>query len=111
MTKAEKIERKKVLTDMNDFLLEYASKKLGNSETLAKQVYEAGKDDLTGLDKLFDDDGFGRKEQFIAVGMGILRDTTHDDPDQAELDGEKLAKEAMAYLGRHIDELQYWKDN
>ncbi|QEA31172.1 hypothetical protein [Secundilactobacillus malefermentans] len=111
MKKSEKKSRKMIFTDMNDFLMDYADKKLGHRPDLAKTVYEAGKTDLTGLDDLFKDNGVGRKEQYTAVGMGFLRDTTDDDPDQAEHTAEKLAKDAMAYLGTHLADFEYWEEN
>lgn len=97
---------------MNDFLLEYAAKKLGNKDNLAEIVFEAGKDDLKGLDDLFKDQGEGRLKSYQAVGEGAISDEPSvTDQETAETRSEALTKEAMAYLGKHLQEFDSWKNN
>ena len=108
-----KNERKhQVIVDMNDFLLEYAAKKIGNKDDLAEIVYKAGKDDLKGLDDLFKDQGEGRLKSYLAVGEGAISDEPSvTDQETAESRAETLTKEAMAYLGKHLQEFDTWKNN
>ena len=54
--------REKIVIDMNDFLITYAKTILGPVPDLAQKIYAAGKNDITGLDQLFNDSGYGRNK-------------------------------------------------
>lgn len=112
MKKSENELRQNVIVDMNDFLLEYAAKKLGNREDLAEVVYQAAKDDINGLDTLFKDNGEARKHIYEAVGAGFISDFyAGETPEEVEKQADKLAIDAIHYLGRHEQQLDEWKNN
>lgn len=111
MKKSESALRQNVIVDMNDFLLEYAAKKLGNHDDLAEIVYNAAKDDLHGLDTLFKDNGEAREHIYTAVGEGFLSDYYGKLPEEMTQQADKLAADAIHYLGRHEAEMDDWKNN
>lgn len=112
--KNERVAREAIITDMNDFLMDYAAERLGKDPKLAQSVFAAAKDDLTGLDSLFKDDGVGRRTKYLEVASGFLHDevqTAEADPN-TDYDAEStaLAKEAMAYLGNHAGDFDRWEE-
>ncbi|MTV82050.1 hypothetical protein [Secundilactobacillus folii] len=112
MKKSESALRQSVIVDMNDFLLEYASKKLGNRNDIAEVVYQAAKDDLHGLDTLFKDQGEAREHIYKAVGEGFLSDFyANESQEEVAKQADKLALDAIHYLGHHEGELDDWKNN
>ncbi|WP_341778904.1 hypothetical protein [Levilactobacillus sp. HBUAS70063] len=112
--KSERKARQAMIVDMNDFLMDYAATKLGAKADLAQQVATAGKNDLTGLDDLFKDNGIGRRTKYLDLASGFLRDEADADGDAASTDfaaaTQTLAKEAIAYLGSHPQEFNRWEE-
>lgn len=108
--KIEKHARQNIIIDMNDFLITYAKTILGPVPDLAQQVYAAGKNDITGLDQLFNDAGYGRKQKYAAIAQGFVCDFYHMDPADTKDDVTKLVKEAMRYLGKHPEQLNHWAE-
>ncbi|WP_429971474.1 hypothetical protein ACQW5G_02340 [Fructilactobacillus sp. Tb1] len=108
--KLEKQARQNIIIDMNDFLITYAKSILGPKPDLAQKVYEAGKNDVDGLDKLFNDAGYGRKQKYEAIAQGFICDFYHIDPAKAKVDADKLAHEAMHYLGKHTEKFNRWAE-
>ncbi|WP_413628226.1 hypothetical protein R4B61_03330 [Fructilactobacillus vespulae] len=106
--KIEHEERMKIIIDMNDFLITYAKSLFGDSSDLAQKVYDAGKNDITGLDSLFNDSGYGRKERYYALAHGFVVDFYHEDPKAADEEANQITKEAMQYLGKHLNEFNTW---
>ena len=108
--KIEKEAREKIVIDMNDFLITYAKTILGPVPDLAQKIYAAGKNDITGLDQLFNDSGYGRKQKYQAIAQGFVSDFYHTAPDNTKNDVDKLVHEAMQYLGKHSDQLNHWAE-
>lgn len=98
-----------IMIDMNEFLITYAASILGKNENVSQKVYDTAKDDINKLDALFDDDGFGRQEKFVAIGEGYLRDSEQIDGDQLIEETGELAQEALNYLGTHIEKFERWR--
>ncbi|WP_282803543.1 hypothetical protein [Secundilactobacillus kimchicus] len=113
MTKQnESKTRHNVIIDMNDFILEYAARRLGNKNDLAETVYNAAKNDLKGLDTLFNDQGEAREHVYTAVAEGFISDDQPAlDQAQAKQAADKMAVEAMGYLGSHLSDFDRWKNN
>lgn len=112
MKKSERELKESVVVDMNDFLMEYGAKKLGNRDDLAEVIYNAAKDDVKGLDTLFKDNGEARERIYKAIGQGFLSDYESDkSADQIEQDSESLVHQALSYLGKHEKQLDDWKFN
>ncbi|KRM69853.1 hypothetical protein [Apilactobacillus ozensis] len=108
--KFDKKNREEIIIDMNDFLITYGASILGNdNKDIAQRVYEAGKNGLNNLDKLFKDNGFGRKEKYYDIGEGYISDLYHENPENITDEANKLAKEAMEYLGNNLDKFDHWK--
>ncbi|MCL0318713.1 hypothetical protein [Apilactobacillus xinyiensis] len=108
--KLERKSREDIIIDMNDFLITYGTSILGDeNKDIAKRVYAAGKDNLENLDKLFKDNGFGRKEKYYDIGEGYISDLCHETPENISAEADKLAKEAMIYLGNNIEKFDHWK--
>lgn len=109
--KIERKQRQNIIIDMNDFIIKYAATMLGENKTnLAQQIYEAGKDNVKGLDKLFNDAGYGRKKQYENIAEGYVCNFYHVMPDQTKPEVDRLTKEAMNYLGSHADEFNRWRE-
>ncbi len=112
MKKSEKALKDSVIVDMNDFLMEYGAKKLGNRDDLAEIIYNAAKDDVKGLDSLFKDGGEAREHIYKAVGEGFLSDyESGTSADELDKESESLVQEAISYLGKHEKDLDDWKFN
>ncbi|KRK96954.1 hypothetical protein FD04_GL001810 [Secundilactobacillus odoratitofui DSM 19909 = JCM 15043] len=112
MKKSENEIRQNVIIDMNDFLLEYGTKKLGHRDDLAEVIYQAAKDDLHGLDTLFKDQGEARQHVYEAVGEGFIADYFSDlSESEIAAKTDELALDAIKYLGKHEQELDAWKNN
>lgn len=108
--KIEKQARQDIIIDMNDFLITYAKTILGPVPDLAQQVYAAGKDNLSGLDQLFNDAGYGRKQKYEAIAQGFVCNFYHVEPADTKDDVNKLTTEAMRYLGKHPEKLNHWAE-
>ncbi|USS88361.1 hypothetical protein M3M39_02475 [Fructilactobacillus hinvesii] len=106
--KLERQEREKIVTDMNEFLVTYAKSVLPADSNLAKQLYDAAHQDVTGLDSLFNDGGYGRKERYENIAQGFICDYYHIEPENGAEEKKELVKEAVRYLGRHEDQLNRW---
>ncbi|MCH5462357.1 hypothetical protein HC026_04380 [Lactobacillus sp. LC28-10] len=112
MKKSERERKESVIVDMNDFLLEYGAKKLGNREDLAEVIYNAAKKDVKGLDSLFKDNGEARERIYKAIGEGFLSDfDASKSAEQLDKESESLVHEAINYLGKHEKQLDDWKFN
>jgi len=113
--KNERAERHAIIVDMNDFLMDYAAEKLGKQPNLAQKVATAAKTDLTGLDRLFKDDGAGRRTKYLDLAAGFLRDEADaDEGDQKHdftADSEALGSEAIAYLASHTQDFDRWEES
>ncbi|WP_395320416.1 hypothetical protein [Fructilactobacillus frigidiflavus] len=106
--KIEKQARQNIIIDMNDFLITYAKSILGPVPDLAQQIYAEGKNDVTGLDQLFNDAGYGRKQKYQAIAQGFVCDFYHTAPEDTQAEVDKLVHEAMRYLGKHPEKLNQW---
>lgn len=112
MKKSERALKESVIIDMNDFLLEYGAKKLGNRDDLAEVIYNAAKKDAKGLDALFKDNGECRERVYKAVGEGFLADHEAGVPkEQLDKEADSLVLEAISYLGKHEKQMDDWKFN
>ncbi len=109
MANKEKQMRQEVIIDMNEFLVTYAATILDPKKNISQIVYNTGKDDLTKLDDLFKDNGFGRTNKFVNIGEGFLVDAEHTVEDAVKDEAQRLAKDAMSYLGSHIDFFETWR--
>ncbi|UQS84418.1 hypothetical protein MOO46_03960 [Apilactobacillus apisilvae] len=98
-----------IIHDMDDFLVEYGNKKLSNDKNVAKDIYNAGKNDLKGLDSLFNDQGFGRNEKFYNIGVGYLNDVYDHDTKVVNEKAPIIAKKAFNYLGNNEPQLNSWE--
>lgn len=98
-----------IIIDMNEFLITYAASILSGNENVSQKVYDTAKDDINNLDTLFDDDGFGRQEKFVAIGEGYLRDSEQISGDQLIEETGVLTQDALNYLGNHIDQFEHWR--
>lgn len=106
---AKKNMKREIMIDMNQFIVTYAATLLDPSENLSQQIYDAAKSDIIGMDKLFNDNGFGRKNKFFNIGEGFLRDYKGLDADQAKPQAEQLAKDAIDYLGKNVNFFETWR--
>lgn len=112
MKRSESQMRDAVIVDMNDFLLEYGAKKLGNRSDLAEVIYKAAKDDPKGLDELFHDQGEARQKVYEAVGEGFISDFfATESPEEVKKQADQLTIDAIKYLGSHERQLDDWKNN
>lgn len=112
MKKSERELKESVIVDMNDFLMDYGAKKLGNRDDLAEVIYNAAKDDIKGLDTLFKDNGEAREHFYKAVGEGFLSDYDGSQSvEENEKKSESLVHEAIDYLGNHEKKMDDWKFN
>lgn len=107
--KKEREARQEVIIDMNEFLIKYGNKKFPKDLNIVTTIYEAAKKGLDNLDVLFEDDGFGRTENFLAVAKGFLVDYYRMDPKDTDEKANALGEEAIAYLGKHLDEFIKWE--
>ncbi|HJE86486.1 hypothetical protein KB236_07060 [Levilactobacillus brevis] len=112
--KSERKARHAMIVDMNDFLMDYAAAKLGAKADLAQQVATAGKNDLSGLDDLFKDNGVGRRTKYLDLASGFLRDEADAEGDTASTDFDAqikaMGQEAIDYLGSHPQEFNRWEE-
>jgi len=112
--KNERKARHAMIVDMNDFLMDYAAAKLGAKADLAQEVAAAGKQDLTGLDDLFKDNGVGRRTKYLDLASGFLRDEADANDDDAPTDidaaTKALGQEAIDYLSSHPQEFNRWEE-
>ncbi|USS85730.1 hypothetical protein M3M35_03605 [Fructilactobacillus myrtifloralis] len=106
--KLERQEREKIVTDMNEFLITYAKSILPANADLAAELYQAAQSDVTGLDQLFKDDGYGRKERYQNIAQGFICDYYHIEPEDSAAEQQALIDEAVRYLGHHQDQLNRW---
>ena len=109
--KKQREARHQAIVDMNDFLFNYAHKTLPDVplDQLAEKVISAAKPDLKGLDGLFHDNGIGREDNFYAIGLGFVKDYYDLGGEQAKQETDKLAEEALAYLGGHSSDFVRWE--
>lgn len=107
--KKEREARKEIIIDMNEFLIKYGNKKIPDQKDLVQTLYQTAKSNLENLDELFGDNGYGRTENFLAVAEGFLVDYYNLAPDETEAKAEELAKEAIEYLGKHLDDFIKWE--
>lgn len=105
----EKDARKEAMIDMDEFLIKYGNKIIPHQEDLVKTLYETASNGLEALDELFKDDGFGRTENFLDVAKGFLVDYYNMDPKDTDVEAEKLGREAIDYLGKHLDDFIKWE--
>ena len=105
-----KQENHKAIVDMNDFLVTYGATILGEeSRNLSQRIYQAGAHDLRGLDQLFHDHGFGRKQKYLNVAEGFVNDLYPYQGEQVKTAANRLTHEAMRNLGAHAEKYNYWK--
>ena len=105
-----KRENRKAIIDMDDFLMTYASAILGvGTPQLAERIYSAANGQLTGLDQLFRDHGFGRKQKFFNIGEGFINDLYQITGPRAHSMASVLARRAISFLGAHAKEFDHWK--
>lgn len=107
--KSKRKEIREIIIDMNEFIVTYAATLLDPSQNLSQLIYETAKDDLTKMDDLFKDNGFGRKNKFVNIGEGFLRDWQGLDEAEAKQQADQLAKEAIDYLGKNADFFETWR--
>lgn len=106
---AKQNRRRDIIVDMNEFIVTYAATLLDPSQNLSKLIYDTTKDDITKMDDLFKDNGFGRKNKFINIGEGFLRDWKGLDEEEAKQQADQLAKDAIDYLGKNTDYFETWR--
>ncbi|WP_140936356.1 hypothetical protein [Apilactobacillus micheneri] len=99
----------KIIHDMDDFLVEYGAKKLGNDVDVANKIYETGKSNIKNLDNLFNDQGFGRTEKFYNIGVGYLNDVYDHNSEIVNQKAPEIAKKAFNYLGKNEQALDAWE--
>ncbi len=109
MAEKERQREKDIMVDMCEFIVTYAATILDPAENVSQQVYEAAKDDLKKLDTLFRDNGFGRTNKFYDIGEGFLRDYRNLEGDEAQSEADRLAQDAIDYLGKHVDYFETWR--
>ncbi|KRN29485.1 hypothetical protein IV38_GL000370 [Lactobacillus selangorensis] len=108
--KNEKKERHAAIVDMNDFMMNYAATKFPKEKNdLAEKIYAAGKDDVKGLDTLFNDQGLGRKQNYLEIAEGFLVDFYGMSAEEAAAEAPKMAQEAMQELGSHTKDFDDWE--
>ncbi|WP_172187645.1 hypothetical protein [Lentilactobacillus kribbianus] len=105
----DKKARNNIMIDMNEFLITYAATILTDTTNVSQVVFDTAQADLTDLDDLLDDNGFGRQEKFFAIGEGYLRDSENIADDELKVEADQLAHEAIAYLGEHINDFEHWR--
>lgn len=94
---------------MDEFIVTYAATLLDPSQNLSKLIYDTARDDLTKMDELFKDNGFGRQNKFVNIGEGFLRDWKGLDEADAKQQADQLAKDAIDYLGKNADYFETWR--
>lgn len=99
--KIERQERAKVIIDMNDFLIKYAESILGPKPDLAQQLYQAGKDEISGIDQLLQDDGFGRKDKYEDIATGFVYNFYQVDSATNKQVAKELVQEAIRDMGKN----------
>lgn len=112
MSKAKELskQKNKIMIDMNDFIIKYAENILDVSKNdLAEQIYEAAKEDIHGLDQLFNDNGYGRTTKYTDIAEGFLCNMYHSDPKEIEEEAQKLVTEAIEYLGKNAQSFNEWR--
>ncbi|MCF6514706.1 hypothetical protein GSH19_00700 [Lactobacillus sp. S2-2] len=112
MSKAKELSklRNNIIIDMNDFIIKYAENILDVSKNdLAEQIYEAAKDDVKGLDQLFNDNGYGRTTKYTDIAEGFLCNSNHVGPEEVETEAQKLVNEAIEYLGKNAQSFDQWR--
>lgn len=105
----EKDARRDAMIDMDEFLIKYGNKTIPDQKDLVKTLYETAQGGLEALDDLFQDNGFGRTENFLDVAKGFLVDYYNMDPKDTDREAEKLGQEAIVYLGKHLDDFIKWE--
>lgn len=114
MSKQKQQKRESVMKDMNEFLVMYASQHLNNdseNSNLAEIIYNTIKDNkLENLDKLFNDNGIARTENYKDIARGFIIDF-YNPKNQEEVNNltNELVKDAIKYLGQHLKELDQWR--
>ncbi|MBU9789467.1 hypothetical protein KOM07_07950 [Lentilactobacillus sp. G22-6] len=106
---AKKNMKKEIMLDMDEFIVTYAATLLDPNKNLSQLVYDTARDDLTKMDDLFKDNGFGRKNKFHNIGEGFLRDYYNLDEEEAKKQADQLAKDAMDYLGKNVQFFETWR--
>lgn len=100
------------IVDMDDFLVTYGAVKLGaEKKDLSQTIYNSGKNNLKGLDKLFKDHGFGRIHKFEEIAGGFVRDVYEVNGSKADSMAKKLYTRAFKYLGAHANQFNHWKQS
>lgn len=103
--------RQEVIIDMIDFLITYGASIIDRNQNVSQIIFDAAKNDLTNLDDLFKDNGYGRTVKFYEIGKGCLHNSQNYDEETLVAESDKLAKEAVNYLGSHITEFEKWRFN
>ncbi|MFD1672229.1 hypothetical protein ACFQ5M_08985 [Agrilactobacillus yilanensis] len=107
--KKEKEARKEAIIDMVEFLIKYGNQKLPTQKDLVKTIYQTAHRSLDELDILFQDNGYGRNENFLDVAKGFLVDYYGLAPEATEEKAVALGQEAISYLGKHLDDFIKWE--
>lgn len=107
--KKEKEAKHEAIVDMNEFLIKYGNQKLPEDRNIVHTIYDAASKGLENLDDIFQDNGFGRTENFLDVAKGFIVDYYGEDPTKTDRKANELAKEAINYLGRHLDDFVKWE--
>ncbi|KRM36497.1 hypothetical protein FC83_GL002369 [Agrilactobacillus composti DSM 18527 = JCM 14202] len=107
--KKEKEARKDTIVDMNESLIQYGSQKLPQETHVVQKIYDTAKAGLENLDVLFNDNGFGRTENFLDVAKGFLVDFYDLDPKETDTKAAALAQEAIDYLGKNMNDFIKWE--
>ncbi|GHP14398.1 hypothetical protein YK48G_18230 [Lentilactobacillus fungorum] len=106
---SKKQMRNEIIIDMDEFIVTYAATLLDPNKNLSQLVYDTAKEDITKLDDLFKDNGFGRKNKFYNIGEGFLRDYDNLDAEEAQKQADQLATEAIDYLGKNVSFFERWR--
>lgn len=106
---ARKNRKQDIIIDMDEFIVTYAATLLDPKKNLSQIVYDAAKDDITKLDDLFKDNGFGRQNKFFNIGEGFVRDYDGLDAEEAKTRATQLANEAIDYLGKNTAYFERWR--
>ncbi|WP_283678942.1 hypothetical protein [Lentilactobacillus sp. Marseille-Q4993] len=107
---AKQNRRRDVIIDMNEFLITYAATILNPADNISADLYNVAKQDYTKIDDLLKDNGYGRKNKFYNIGVGFLRNSTPGiSDDDLATEADKLAKEAIDYMGKNEQFFETWR--
>ncbi|UDM32283.1 hypothetical protein [Lentilactobacillus laojiaonis] len=106
---AKIIDRHAIIVDMDESLIDYGQTVLDAKTNISQAIYDSAKNDINNLDKLFNDQGFGRQDKFYDIGVGYLKDFEPQNEQQLSQQSQLLAEEALEYLGKHTNEFENWR--